>query len=383
MKRLMLVSPYLQFMIATNLVINMFDKDDVTDLLIIDDAPIYKQVEERARETKLFRNVGIAMMLTHFQNIHNVSKAREKLDLVKMTLLDTENTYLGNVFYPDAYDYDEVWFYDFQWHFYGLIDILHKHHCDPKFIRFDEAMFSSASPVFNPGHLGPKYRFMRKLRSIKGMRNPDEIVNDYYYFFKEALGKNVVDNYNIHKMPLFNRNDDKLKSICNYVFNIDEKTCECRQKYLYFASGFEIDKYTIHETELILKIAEIVGKDNLIVKQHPRDNRTTLSDAGITVMKNTTAPWEAIAMNMNLDNKCMLNLNSSSVSQSSALLDLTNPSLFLMELLRGQDPKIDKYWNDTKRMLLNLKENGICTNCHIIESMYELNKWLIDFNNAT
>ncbi|HEG1241807.1 TPA: hypothetical protein SCN02_002979, partial [Enterococcus faecium] len=53
------------------------------------------------------------------------------------------------------------------------------------------------------------------------------------------------------------------------------------KKYIFFTSVYDFEGgEPVGEYELVCKIADLVGKDNLIVKTHPRDVRTIYKDNG-------------------------------------------------------------------------------------------------------
>lgn len=373
MNRLFIASPYFQFMIASNLVKHQFAPDDITDLLVVDDAPIFETVCEKAKQTGLFRHVGIARMLQHIKDIPKVSKSRERMDLIKMTLGDTENTYLGNVFYPLAYDYDEIWFYDYQTQFYGLSDILQKHHCIPRFVRYEESCFSTVSPD-TEWRLGPKYDLMKRFRRMKGRRIIEDSIQEYYCFYYSTVSEKARGHYNIHRMALFDHGDRTLRDIWNAVFDIRPEEWVVDQKYIYFMGSFEVDGFSVKETEFVLKLAELVGKDNIIVKTHPRDPRDVLEKAGIKTFPKTSIPWEAIAMNIDLQSKTLLTLCSSAVSNLCSLFGMDIKSLFLGKMVKGQDDRFDKYFAADIEKVHLFQEEGQCRSCFFVESMEDLQR---------
>lgn len=69
----------------------------------------------------------------------------------------------------------------------------------------------------------------------------------------------------------------------------------------------------------MLKVANLVGKDNLLIKIHPRDLRTIYSDNGFNVDKNSLIPWEAIQLSSDFSDKVFLTINSGSVLSGSTM----------------------------------------------------------------
>ena len=68
--------------------------------------------------------------------------------------------------------------------------------------------------------------------------------------------------------------------------------------------------------KLILYIAEIVGKENLLVKLHPRNKINRFEKYGIATNKTIGIPWELIQMNDDFSDKVLLTISSGSVLAS-------------------------------------------------------------------
>ena len=96
------------------------------------------------------------------------------------------------------------------------------------------------------------------------------------------------------------------------------------QKYIYFAGTLDFEGgKPIGEFELVQKIAKQVGKENLLVKVHPRDTRSVYAEEGLLVDKNSSKPWEIIQMLGDFSNKVFLTATSGSVLAGNFLT--TNP----------------------------------------------------------
>lgn len=64
-----------------------------------------------------------------------------------------------------------------------------------------------------------------------------------------------------------------------------------------------------------------MGKDNLIVKTHPRDTRDVYTKNGIKIMKDSNAPWEVIQLNMGESDSVLLTVNSGAFISIMALME--------------------------------------------------------------
>ncbi|HGT1350754.1 TPA: hypothetical protein ACMUTV_003105, partial [Enterococcus faecium] len=92
------------------------------------------------------------------------------------------------------------------------------------------------------------------------------------------------------------------------------------KKYIFFTSVYDFEGgEPVGEYELVCKIADLVGKDNLIVKTHPRDVRTIYKDNGFIEDKNSSIPWEAIQLSGDFNDKIFMTINSGSVISGSTM----------------------------------------------------------------
>ena len=88
-----------------------------------------------------------------------------------------------------------------------------------------------------------------------------------------------------------------------------------------------------------MKIAEKVGKENIVVKLHPRRNVDRFSDKGIKVSKSTGIPWEAFLLTNDFKDKVVLTISSSAAFSSRLYFDMNIPTIMLYKIT-GPNPGI-------------------------------------------
>ena len=124
---------------------------------------------------------------------------------------------------------------------------------------------------------------------------------------------------NKKEFPQISKNSKTIKDI-RYVFNVSDKILNYDAKYIFFTSVYDFEgENAIGEYELVCKVANLVGKDNLLIKMHPRDTRTIYLENGFNVDLNSNIPWEAIQTSFDFSNKVFLTVNSGSVLSASTL----------------------------------------------------------------
>lgn len=88
----------------------------------------------------------------------------------------------------------------------------------------------------------------------------------------------------------------------------------------------------IGELELVKKIGELVGNENLIVKTHPCDTRRVYEKNGFYVDDNSNVPWEVIQLTGDFSDKVFLTANSGSVLAGSFMSDKPIRTFYLYKL---------------------------------------------------
>ena len=116
------------------------------------------------------------------------------------------------------------------------------------------------------------------------------------------------------------------------LFGIEEGSLSRPQRYLYFSGAFDFEGGApIGEIDLIGRVAEHVGKENLLVKVHPRDDPARFTARGLAVEAHSDAPWEALRTVFDLRGHVLLTALSQSVLPDEAAADAP-PVVFLYRL---------------------------------------------------
>ena len=81
------------------------------------------------------------------------------------------------------------------------------------------------------------------------------------------------------------------------------------------------------------KVFECLNKDIAIIKPHPRQKNSTLSNSGIKVCHNNTLPWEIVCLNNDLSNKVQITIFSQACISPKLIFDQEPTVIFLYKLL--------------------------------------------------
>lgn len=154
-------------------------------------------------------------------------------------------------------------------------------------------------------------------------------------------------------IPHIDTHNSSFIELIRNIFGIEIKKLKYPQKYIFFSSVCDFEGGTpIGELELIKKISEIVGKKNLLVKVHPRDNIKRFIDEGLVVDENSSNPWEAIQLNYDFSNHVFLTICSGSVLSISPIISNPPKTIFLYNLIKTSN----ELFNNTVKNFIELRE---------------------------
>ena len=128
----------------------------------------------------------------------------------------------------------------------------------------------------------------------------------YNHVYAQYLYRPDLAEFNIpflrKQLPFLKNNPENIFSKI-YGFSEEE---EIKEKVIYFDMPFEKDGIPTNDKHILEIIANIVGKDNLIVKIHPRNSPQYYIENGYKIVKKTYIPWEVYCMSSTELNKKIL-----------------------------------------------------------------------------
>ncbi|MFR5876145.1 MAG: polysialyltransferase family glycosyltransferase [Eubacterium sp.] len=127
--------------------------------------------------------------------------------------------------------------------------------------------------------------------------------------------------------------DNIFKKIINYIFDYDNLEDKYEEKYIFFEESFYADTGYMEDVNLIEKLADIVGKENLLIKIHPRNPENRFAKMGYKTNVNTAIPWEIIAMNIDLTDKKIIAVASTSIINPIQVLGIDANAYSLIRCL--------------------------------------------------
>lgn len=340
--KLIVCNTYSQLIIAIQLKLTLFSDNEV-ELWISDHSNNVERIIEPLIKTKLFKEV---QYIKDKEFTYNRSKTGMLRDILKFSF--------GKKSHLTIKKYEEIIFYSLSFLLYSIADYYDDNNYEVKWSRMEEGIFSYDTDFES----GNRIKIIRMLRKFSKRYEIANNIHDYYCFFPNL--KNSHLEWNLVEIPSIRNTAKQMSSILKDIFEVENRII--KQKYIFFASSYDIDGKSYGEIDIILKMAELVGKDNLLVKVHPRDSRNVYNEYGISVMEKSWVPWEAIQLIGNYQDKVMCTVHSGAFITISALQGSEGKGIFLYPVVKNKDQCFINRERDIDIMLERLHSLGLCLN---------------------
>lgn len=360
MNVLVLCNTYSQILMCINMKKKIFADDNV-DIIISDQCGNVKGIPEKLKSLGIFNNIFFKKTKI---------KANKKTK-IKDKILDIKEIVFGNLYFKDIYDnhYDMFLFYnpDIVTHmiFSGIVNKNPAIKC----AMFEEGVLS----YNNTYDSNIKVELAFAIRKILLRDNLMSKVDTFYCVAPEVY-KGTRKCIKVPPIDLeFEHTGEEFSSL--FSMSINDKSYKV--KYIYFSSVYDFEgEYPIGEIELIKRIFEIVGANNLLVKVHPRDDVQRFIDEGIEIDNNSEFPWEAIQFSMDFRNHIFLTATSGSVLSANLLMKDMPQVHFLYKLCNTKQNSVAQ--NSIKNiedLLVELKQvDGLMDKIHITTNLNDILK---------
>ncbi len=354
---LILCDTLYQIILAIQMKETIFEEKCV-DIWISDHSVGADKIVNRLKEYGRFRNVT-------FISSREVVYSKKTSDKVKNLFYYG----FGHNYSSDLPDYDEVIFHGLSVFSCGLYFYLNKRNVNTKWSSYEEGILSYDTDL--PG--GKSVKMLDAVFSIMGKKKIGNAIEQYYCVFPELKRRsNKSNTWEIVKIPDFNYNNGCIRDILALVFDFADM--DIKQKYIFFTSSSDWDGRPYGEKEMVLKIADIVGSENLIIKKHPRDkNEYSLNN--ITIMNSDGVPWEIFQICSDVAGKVLITVDSGSFLSVSAIKQSNAKGVFIFPMVQDKRAKYECFVRRDKNIrdiLDHLHAMRKCQNILILSELESL-----------
>lgn len=191
-----------------------------------------------------------------------------------------------------------------------------------------------------------------------------KVIRSYKYFddFKELYLYEPVllswkTNMNVFKIDSSCFNEEKFITELNNIFAFYEMRDTYEEKYIVLASSYS-EIAQMHNLKTILKdLEQTVGKDEIIIKTHPRVINNIYKECGFKTSYDLSVPWEIIALNYDLSNKVIITSFSGALYTPKILFNKKMTGISVMKFADQDDPyNLMEYY---QKYVLKHYQNGV------------------------
>lgn len=363
MKCLFICNVYSQLLIAVK-IRQMYCNNMQADLMLSDHSAGAESVADRLNDSHIFDNIKYIKTKHLFHGQNNIENT---VDIINVFFYNAKKY---DQYLPESMDYDYIFFYNPSFLIYMIYDGCRANGKNVQCVRFEEGLASYNDMQFPVKLNSQRMRWIENGRKLKKKPLLSEITKQYMGFYPDMMNTN--SNITKKVMPL-SRNDTEFRIALNAAFHYDPSGTDIKEKYIYFASSCDIDGMEVDESSIVLQLADILGKENLLVKVHPRDKRTIYAENGLHVMENSYIPWEIFQLNGDFSAHVFITLSSSSILNACAMLGDNIESYILYPCVQGKNKEFDKRQQLLFEPTLKaLQINGVCMNHRIIDNINEI-----------
>lgn len=180
--------------------------------------------------------------------------------------------------------------------------------------------------------LSTKHSLCRAISSFMFKRpNIVEAVNQHLLYDRDL----IVRAMPFPTAPIWTKNEAGTKSLMqtvSNVFYVKKVIQEYDRKFIYFEECFANDFNNNGDLQIINVVAAIVGKENLMIKLHPRDKTNRFEQAGIKTNTYLQTPTEALLSEMESKDAVFISFTSGSTINYKFLCDYNIRTILLYKL---------------------------------------------------
>lgn len=306
-------------------------RSHAVDLILGDETPNAEHLIKNIEKANLFSHVYFVKM-NDYNKSQNMYSEYSSLDYAAKKYYD-----IKKMFTPfDKYDiYMVPFFHHFHMNLYSFL----KRFINPaiRVYLYEEGLAIYSSMGILMDKLKKEYseetfyrifRYGRMLKEIRGIVtfNPQLL----------QWGK----EYKKIKIPRINISDSELKSILNTVFDYHGEYAEMyNKKVIFFEEAKHTDGLAVNDVSIVNQLAEVIGKENILIKLHPRSTQNRFATFGYETNNNTLIPWEVLFMNHNMKHTLFVSTASSSIVHPVILFGEKVRAMFLFKMVHSILPE--------------------------------------------
>ncbi|MCR5049632.1 MAG: alpha-2,8-polysialyltransferase family protein [Paludibacteraceae bacterium] len=132
------------------------------------------------------------------------------------------------------------------------------------------------------------------------------VFNPIFLSWKPTKGQ-VIELPKLTNLP-----EDFISNL-NAIFGYTSDVDKYDKKLIFFEESHAMEGFDVPDIQILEQIAQKVGKENIMVKIHPRNPENRFAKLGYKTNVVTSIPWELIILNQSMKGKTLVTISSGSV----------------------------------------------------------------------
>lgn len=346
---------YYQLLVAIQLRLTIKNEDQVS-IILTDESLGAEEVATRLKETGFF--YGAFFLKTKV--------TKNEVDIAYKLRVFRDGVF-GNlpVDMPRDYVCDELIGYNLDLATHGVYAALYRRNEKIRCNSMEEGLLSYDKPQDNNGLM----RSILFCRSLLGRKNLRRSVKQFYCFNPEAYQGDLE----AVAIPRLDCRNATLRSFLQQVFLGDRELEPYRQKDIYLPCIYDMEGgEPIGEVSLAGTLVQHVGKANLLVKVHPRDDVEKYKSIGAVVDINSQVPFEVLCILQDISDKILITTLSGSVLNVSAMLAEPPQCWYAYPLCDLSHNFLAQHFCGVIRKYLYPENRLKLSNIHVLEDLSQL-----------
>jgi glycosyltransferase involved in cell wall biosynthesis len=273
-----------------------FFRDAIFDVIITNQVNDAKNLTDRVLSAQLFNNVTLVCD-SDYSNWRGAKNSRPK------TKLDKLRDYYGRglrrrSLYRGSTKYDEFLLFNHSRFSLLLFERLWQRNSHIQAAIYEEGIGSYnhiSRCYYDPKYAWECRSLMRKIND-RVFRRPciTENIRRMYVFIPELL--NFHPPIEIVRIPPLDANCQELTKALFSVFNCENAELDVTQDVILFEESYAADGLPFNYMPVLEALDKAFGKENIVVKKHPRSKIDLFTSEGYAIFPNSSAPWEVILL---------------------------------------------------------------------------------------
>lgn len=304
--------------------------------LILSDHTDFHQMIPRLKQTGLFRNIFPLSSKEDAQKYWDLSK-KEKQEISHNPETFADISFLNGE-YTDFYiSFDTAYA---KLMYYAMV----KKGMQLKVHLFEDGMATYICDVEKRcGEDGMDHKYYGEKAFL---RNIEQLL-----LYAPGLFTGPIPKFPIRPIPAISYEQ---KEVCDLYIKIFGMPDFPEEPYVFLEEAFVDDQIPSNDLELCMELAEIIGKENMIVKLHPRNRMNRFKEYGFKTMEQSSVPWEIFLMCNDIQKKIMFTISSNASITSKLIFHKNMNTVMLYNMFIGKtwlmtNKNFEQYHNQALR----------------------------------